>query len=104
MSPSCSRSSSLGHTVLFPTLFGWNQLVDAQSKSESFWLAFVVTLHLGSALGLLAYYWRDWVEIVSAFFRTLPKRRVEDSNERLAWLIIVAAPRLPADPGGRFPI
>jgi undecaprenyl-diphosphatase len=83
--------SSLGHTVLFPTLFGWNQLVDAQSKSESFWLAFVVTLHLGSALGLLAYYWRDWVEIVSAFFRTLGKRRAEDSNERLAWLIIVAS-------------
>jgi undecaprenyl-diphosphatase len=83
--------SSLGHTVLFPTLFGWNSLVDAQSKSESFWLAFVVTLHLGSALGLLAYYWRDWVEIVKAFFRTLGKRRVEDSNERLAWLIIVAS-------------
>jgi len=83
--------SSLGHTVLFPTIFGWNALVDAQSKSESFWLAFVVTLHLGSALGLLAYYWRDWVEIVSAFFRTLGKRRIEDSNERLAWLIIVAS-------------
>ena len=24
--------SSLGHTVLFPTLFGWNKLVDAQSR------------------------------------------------------------------------
>ncbi len=31
--------SSLGHTVLFPTLFGWNRLVDAQSQPESFWLA-----------------------------------------------------------------
>jgi len=83
--------SSLGHTVLFPTLFGWNALVDAQSKSESFWLAFVVMLHVGSALGLLFYYRRDWVEIISAFFRTLGKRRIEDSNERLAWLIIVAS-------------
>ncbi len=83
--------SSLGHTVLFPTLFGWNSLVDAQSKSESFWLAFVVMLHVGSALGLLAYFWRDWVEIVKAFFRTLGKRRIEDSTERLAWLIIVAS-------------
>jgi undecaprenyl-diphosphatase len=83
--------SSLGHTVLFPTLFGWNKLVDAQSQSESFWLAFVVMLHVGSALGLLAYYWRDWVQIVRAFFRTLAKRRVEDSTERLAWLIIVAS-------------
>jgi len=77
--------------VLFPTLFGWNKLVDAQSQSESFWLAFVVMLHVGSALGLLAYYWRDWVQIVRAFFRTLGKRRIEDSTERLAWLIILAS-------------
>ena len=69
--------SSLGHTVLFPTLFGWNELVDAQSEPESFWLAFVVMLHVGSALGLLAYFWRDWVQIVRAFFRTLAKRRIE---------------------------
>src|SRR5271166_6374390 len=83
--------SSLGHTVLFPTLFGWNKLVDAQSQSESFWLAFVVMLHVGSAIGLLAYYRRDWVQIVRAFFRTLAKRRIEESTERLAWLIIIAS-------------
>jgi undecaprenyl-diphosphatase len=83
--------SSLGHTVLFPTLFGWNALVKAQSQKESFWVAFVVTLHVGSALGLLAYYWRDWVQIVRAFFRTLATRRIEGSTERLAWLIIAAS-------------
>src|ERR1700722_19005546 len=83
--------SSLGHTVLFPTLFGWNKLVDAQSESESFLLAFVVMLHVGSAIGLLIYYWSDWVQIVKAFFRTLGKRRAETSTERLAWLIIVAS-------------
>jgi undecaprenyl-diphosphatase len=83
--------SSLGHTVLFPTLFGWNKLVDAQSQNESFWLALVVLLHVGSALGLLAYFWRDWVAIVKAFFRTLAKRRIETPTERLAWLIVVAS-------------
>jgi undecaprenyl-diphosphatase len=83
--------SSLGHTVLFPTLFGWNALVHAQSQSESFWLAFVVMLHVGSAIGLLIYYRRDWVEIVGAFFRTLASRRVETANERLAWLIVIAS-------------
>jgi len=83
--------SSLGHTVLFPTLFGWNHLVDAQSQPESFWLAFVVMLHVGSALGLLYFYRRDWVEIIGAFFHTLSVRRAETSNERLAWLIIVAS-------------
>jgi undecaprenyl-diphosphatase len=83
--------SSLGHTVLFPTLFGWNELVKAQSEQESFWLALVVMLHVGSALGLLAYYWRDWVQIVRAFFRTLATRRIETSTERLAWLIVAAS-------------
>src|SRR5271170_3234565 len=76
--------SSLGHTVLFPTLFGWNALVKAQSRPESFWLALVVTLHVGSALGLLAYFWNDWVQIVRAFFHTLATRRIETSTERLA--------------------
>ncbi len=83
--------SSLGHTVLFPTLFGWNQLVHAQSQKESFWLAFVVLLHVGSAIGLLIYYRRDWVQIIAAFFRTLPKRRADTSTERLAWLIVIAS-------------
>jgi undecaprenyl-diphosphatase len=77
--------------VLFPTLFGWNRLVAAQSQSESFWLAFVVMLHVGSAIGLLIYYWREWVRIIGAFFATLSKRRVETPTERLAWLIIVAS-------------
>jgi undecaprenyl-diphosphatase len=83
--------SSLGHTVLFPTLFGWNELVKVQSQSESYWLAFVVTLHVGSAIGLLIYYRHEWVRIVSAFFRTLAKRRADTSTERLAWLIILAS-------------
>jgi undecaprenyl-diphosphatase len=83
--------SSLGHTVLFPTLFGWNSLVDAQSQPESFWLAFIVMLHVGSALGLLYYYRRDWVQIVRAFFHTLSTRTAQTGTERLAWLIVVAS-------------
>jgi len=83
--------SSLGHTVLFPTLFGWTGLVRAQSRPESFWLALVVMLHVGSALGLLAYFWRDWIRIIKAFFHTLRTRQIETPTERLAWLIIVAS-------------
>jgi undecaprenyl-diphosphatase len=84
--------SSLGHTVLLPKLFGWDQLVAYQSSSaENAWLAFIVMLHVGSAVGLLIYFWRDWVEIVKAFFVTLGKRRIETPTERLAWLIICAS-------------
>jgi undecaprenyl-diphosphatase len=83
--------SSLGHTVIFPKLFGWNQLVAFQSKPESPWLAFIVMLHVGSAVGLLIYFWRDWVAIIAAFFRTLARRKIQTPTERLAWLIIAAS-------------
>jgi undecaprenyl-diphosphatase len=82
--------SSLGHTVLFPKLFGWDDLVRFQSQPESAWLAFIVMLHVGSAIGLLIYFWRDWVAIIKAGFATIRKRRIETSTERLAWLILVA--------------
>jgi len=82
--------SSLGHTVLFPTLFRWHNIVSWQSQPESPWLAFVVMLHVGSAIGLLIYFWRDWIAIIGAFFRTLRKRRIETPTERLAWMIIAA--------------
>lgn len=83
--------SSLGHTVIFPNLFGWHNIVKWQSQPESPWLAFVVMLHVGSAVGLLIYFWRDWVEIITAFFATLKKRKIETRAERLAWLIICAS-------------
>src|ERR1700680_4375403 len=55
--------SSRGPTVLFPTLFGWHQLVVWQSQSESPWLAFVVMLHVGSAVGLLIYFLLDLIAL-----------------------------------------
>jgi undecaprenyl-diphosphatase len=82
--------SSLGHTVIFPNLFGWDNIVRWQSQPESPWLAFVVMLHVGSAVGLLIYFWRDWVAIVRAWLRTLRRRRIDTPTERLAWLIIAA--------------
>jgi undecaprenyl-diphosphatase len=82
--------SSLGHTVIFPNLFGWHNIVAWQSQPESPWLAFVVMLHVGSAVGLLVYFWRDWIAIIGAFFVTLYKRRIETPTERLAWLIVIA--------------
>jgi undecaprenyl-diphosphatase len=83
--------SSLGHIVLLPSLFGWHDVVTVQSDPESSWLAFVVLLHVGSALALLVYFWRDWVAIVRAWLHTIVTRRVETPYERLAWLIIVGS-------------
>ena len=82
--------SSLGHSVLVPSLFGWHSLVKGQSQGESFYLAFIVGLHCASAIALLIFYRKDWVSLIRAFFRTLSKRKVETSEERLAWLVVIA--------------
>ena len=82
--------SSLGHSVLFPAWFGWNNIVSAQSASESFYLAFVVALHVATAIALLVYFREDWARIIRGFFHTLRTRRLETPDERLAWLLIVA--------------
>lgn len=93
--------SSLGHSVLLPALLGgsWKALVtqSATASSESSpYLAFIVALHVASAVALLVFFRQDWVRIISAFLRTLRPsivaRRVltRDADERLAWLLVVA--------------
>lgn len=82
--------SSLGHTVILPSLFGWTNLVQAQSDPESFFLAFLVGLHLTTALALILFYWKEWVHIVLGFVSSIRHRRISTPDERLAWLLIVA--------------
>jgi len=82
--------SSLGHSVLLPAWLGWDRLVTAQSADESFYLAFVVALHVATAIALLVYFRAEWVRIITAFLRTLRTRRLQTPDERLAWLLLVA--------------
>jgi undecaprenyl-diphosphatase len=76
--------SSLGHAVVLPKLLGW----DIDQRSAAF-LPFLVVLHLGTAAALLAYFWRDWLGLVLAFFGAGPvaERRAQ---WRLLWLIVIA--------------
>lgn len=82
--------SSLGHSVLLPGWLGWHDIVGAQSAAESFYLAFLVALHVATALALLLYFRAEWVRIIRAFFRIVRTRRITTPDERLAWLIVVA--------------
>ncbi|MEV5648682.1 undecaprenyl-diphosphate phosphatase [Nocardia sp. NPDC052254] len=85
--------SSLGHSVLIPAWLGgsWEKLVtDGDSENGTPYLAFVVALHVATAIALLGYYWRDWRDIIIGFVTTLRTRRVETSSQRLAWLIVLA--------------
>lgn len=87
--------SSLGHSVLVPALIGgsWQHLVTESATGDSAqspYLAFIVALHVATAIALLWFFRKDWVLIITAFFRTLKTRRIETSDERLAWLIVIA--------------
>ncbi len=85
--------SSLGHSVLVPALVGgsWRQLVTQGTQDQSPYLAFIVGLHVATALALLCFFWRDWVRLIKAFFRTLSQRQVRTVDEKLIWLIIIAS-------------
>ena len=84
--------SSLGHSVLIPAWIGgsWAKLVTEQSNAESPYLAFIVGLHVATALALLVLFWRDWVLIVRGFVTSIRHRRLQNVYERMAWLIIIA--------------
>src|ERR1700756_4882072 len=81
--------SSLGHNVLLPALVGgsWEADLDV-AKAESPYLAFIVGLHVATALALLVYFRRDWVRIIGGFLSSIRERRVETADQRLAWMIV----------------
>ena len=56
--------SSLGHSVLIPAWLGWDKIVGAESADESFYLAFVVALHVATATALFVYFRNDWFRII----------------------------------------
>jgi len=51
--------SSLGHAVIVPALLHWN--VDQAAPG---FLPFLVMLHLGTAIGMMIYFWRDWLDML----------------------------------------
>jgi undecaprenyl-diphosphatase len=79
--------SSLGHSVILPSVLHWS--IDQASPS---FVAFVVLTHLATALVLLGFFWRDWVYIVQGVIRSLYMRKIraEDTYAKLGWLIVVS--------------
>lgn len=82
--------SSLGHSVILPWLFGWNNIVKSEAQSESFYLSFLVALHVATAIALIIFYRDIWVRLVKAFFGSLKSRKADTPDRRLVWLLIAA--------------
>ena len=83
--------SSLGHNVLIPALVGGSWARDLNvSAQESPYLAFIVGLHVATAIALMVYFWRDWVRIIGGFFSSLRRMEIETPDQKMAWMIIIA--------------
>jgi undecaprenyl-diphosphatase len=82
--------SSLGHSVILPAFLGWTDVVAAQAASESYFLAFLVGLHVATALALAWYFRDDWRRIIGALLISIRHRAIETPDARLGWLLVVA--------------
>ncbi len=68
--------SSSAHLVLAPWAFGW----------QDPGLSFDVSLHMGTLLAVVAFFWRDWLELLSEALR----RRRGSKRASLFWYLVAA--------------
>jgi undecaprenyl-diphosphatase len=77
--------SSLGHAVIVPSLLGWP--IDQHAPE---FLPFVVVLHIGTAIALLLYFWREWLAIALGILRRGPG--AADAWRALGLIVIATVP------------
>jgi undecaprenyl-diphosphatase len=78
--------SSLGHTILVPAVLHWTNI----DRSAPSFLAFVVVLHLGTAVALVLFYRREWAAIVRALVVSVVRGKLsDDPEERIGWRLVV---------------
>lgn len=74
--------SSVGHGVLLPAMLGWH--IDQESPT---FLPFLVVLHLGTALALLAYFWREWWQLIGGAL--IAHDALAQRHRRVFWLLVI---------------
>jgi undecaprenyl-diphosphatase len=76
--------SSLGHSVIIPSLLHWSF-----KQSDPSFVPFLVLLHLGTAGALLVLYRSQWIAIIKGFFTAAFRGQIQNDNERLAMLLLI---------------
>ena len=72
--------SSSAHLILIPWFFGW----DPEG------LVFDVSLHVGTAIAVIAFFWRDWALLArEAIKGLLEGNPFGNSQRKLAWFLVV---------------
>jgi undecaprenyl-diphosphatase len=77
--------SSSGHLILVPWLQDYTFLRDNPDFNKTF----DVALHIGTLIGVVYYFRRELWAMVQGFVRTVAARAIEDSEGRLAWVVII---------------
>lgn len=78
--------SSLGHAVLAPAILRWHL-----NEADPAFLPFLVALHAGTAVALLAYFRKDWIAFGSALVS-----RTESARPMRRQFLLVAIGTVPA--------
>ncbi len=73
--------SSSGHLVLVPWLLDW----------EPPGLVFDTVVHWGTLVAVLAFFWRDWLALVTAWIRGLVRWNWQEPQARLMWLLMAGS-------------
>ena len=79
--------SSLGHAVVVPALFGWN--LDQNGPA---FLPFLVMLHVGTAVALLAYFRNEWWAVFTGVLGIGEPEAVSEARRLLLLIIIATIP------------
>ena len=75
--------SSSAHLIVLPRVLGWDdELINSS--------VFVVMLHMGTLAALLAFFWRDVLDLLRAFFALLRERSFgDDPNRKLSLVLLL---------------
>ena len=79
--------SSLGHAVIVPAL-----LQSSLDQSAPEFLPFLVLLHVGTAVALLAFFWRDWLALLRGVLGAGPRAEVAESRRVLLLIVVATIP------------
>jgi undecaprenyl-diphosphatase len=72
--------SSSAHLLLVPWFLGW----DPEG------IDFDVALHVGTALSIIAFFWKDWLLLAREMIIGLKERSpLGNSHRKLAWFLVV---------------
>src|SRR4051812_33044766 len=78
--------SSLGHAVIFPRLVGWGDLIHRPD-----FLPYLVVMHLGTAIALFVFFWKDWMAFLNGVLKADSPRALAD-RQIFSYVVLATIP------------